>query len=177
MSVRTQQAVRPAAVAGAIGAVGYLGAALVQAADQSVAVRWNVPTAVAALLLVGAVAALNRSGATGNGRAARIGLAATAVGWVTIAAALVVSQLRGEDATALYIVATLLHFTGMVTAGVAVVRAGVWTGWRRWTPLLCGVYAGAASPLFALPGTPGYLAVAGWGACWLLLGAALLARR
>jgi hypothetical protein len=174
---RTGRSTRRAALAGVIGALGFLGTALAQAADPTLAVRWNVVAAIAAVLLVGTVAALSRSGAAGGGRPAGAGLVATALGWVTIAAALVVSLLRGEDATSLYIAATVLHFGGMVVAGVAVARAGVWTGWRRWAPLLCGVYVAAASPLFSLPGVPGFLAVAGWGACWLLLGIALVARR
>jgi hypothetical protein len=98
----TTRSIRTAASVGVAGALGYLGTALVQAADPlppaaaGFASR-NIPSAVAALLLVATVVGLARSGAAGNGRAARIGMIAMALGWVTIAAAHVISQLRGED--------------------------------------------------------------------------------
>lgn len=168
--------VRPAATTGVVGALGFLGTALAQAADPVHAVRWNIPSAVAALLLVGAVVGLWRSGAAGSSRVARIGLVVVASGWAAMAVALVVAQARGEEITALYIVATILHVVGMTPVGVAVLRVGVWTGWRRWMPLLCAAYLLAGSPLFGMPGTPGLLGVAGWGACWLGLGSALLRR-
>lgn len=171
------RAVRPAAIAGVVGALGFLGTALAQAADPVDALRWNIPSAIAALLLIGAVVALWRTGAAGPGRVAQVGLAVVASGWVAMAVAQVVAQVRGEEITAIYIVASILHFVGMAPVGVAVLRAGVWTGWRRWMPLLCAVYLLVGSPLFGMPGTPGLLGVAGWGACWLALASALLRRR
>lgn len=118
-----------------------------------------------------------RSGVTGGGRAARAGLVVVAAGWVVMAIAQVVAQVRGAEITAIYVVATLLHVVGMAPVAVAVLRAGVWTGWARWMPVLCTAYLVAASPLFGVPGTPGLLAVAGWGVCWLGLGSALLRRQ
>lgn len=171
--------VGPPALVGVVGVLGYLAVSLVQAADPltpadaGFTLR-NIPSVVAALLLVGAVVGLARSVAAGTGRAVRMGLAAVALGWVLIAIAQVVSQLRGEDYPPPYIAATVLHVFGMLPAAVAVLRGGVWTGWRRWVPLLCAVYLAAASPFLAMPGTPSFLLGAGWGACWLLLGIVLL---
>jgi putative effector of murein hydrolase LrgA (UPF0299 family) len=87
---------RPAAIAGVVGALGFLGTALAQAADPVQALRWNVLSAIAALLLVGAVIGLWRSGAAGSGRVARIGLVVVASGWVAMAVAQVVAQVRGR---------------------------------------------------------------------------------
>lgn len=171
------QTVRPAAIAGVVGALGFLGTALAQAADPVHALRWNIPSAIASLLLIGAVVGLWRSGAAGGSRLAQVGLVMVAAGWVMMAVAQVVAQVRGEEITALYIVATLLHVVGMTPVGVAVLRAGVWTGWPRWIPLLCAAYLLVASPLFGMPGLPGLLGVAGWGACWLGLSSALLRRQ
>src|ERR687898_575402 len=137
--------IRTAASIGIAGALGYLGAALVQAADPlppaaaGFASR-SIPAAIAAVLLVATVVGLARSGAAGNGRAARIGMIAVALGWVTIAAAHVISQQRGEDFPPPYIIASVLHFSGMVLVGIAVLRAGSWTRWPRWVPLGCAVY-------------------------------------
>jgi hypothetical protein len=39
---------------------------------------------------------------------------------------------------AAYGVASIAVGAGLTLAGVAVARAGRWTGWRRWTPLACG---------------------------------------
>lgn len=166
--------VRPVAIAGVVGALGFLGTALVQAADPAGALAWNVPSAVAGLLMVGTVVGLWRSGAAGRGGLVRAGLAVVAAGWVAMALAQVVAVVRGEEITAIYVVATVLHFVGMAPVGVAALRAGVWTGWRRWTPLLCAAYLVVASPLFGAPGALGLLGVAGWGVCWLVLGVALL---
>ena len=170
---------RKLVLVGVVGAVGYLGAALVQAADPlrpdatGFASR-NIPSAIAALLLVATVVGLARSGVAGNRRAARIGMIAVALGWVTTAAAHVISQLRGEDFPPPYIIATVLQFIGMMLIGVAVLRAGGWTRWPRWVPLGCALYLVSASPSLGLPDAPGHLAVAGWGVCWLVLGLVLL---
>lgn len=56
----------------------------------------------------------------------------------------------------------VIEATIMVPVGVAVLRAGVWTGWRRWMPALCPGYLLAASPLFGAPGALGLPGVTGW---------------
>jgi len=40
----------------------------------------------------------------------------------------------------------------MLVAGVAVLRARVWTGWRRWTPLACGIALPASFLAMAVGG-------------------------
>lgn len=40
----------------------------------------------------------------------------------------------------LYGVPTILIGLGMLVAGVGIVRAGPWTGWRRWTTLVTGAF-------------------------------------
>lgn len=167
----------PVATIGVIGALGFAGTALAQAVDPVDALGWSIPSAIASVLLVGAVIGLWRSGAAGSSRVVPTALVVVASGWLVMAAAQVVTRIRGEGITALYILATLLLFVGMAPVGVAVVRGGIWTGWRRWTPLLCAAYLLVASPLFGVPGAPGLLAVAGLGVCWLGLGSALLRRR
>jgi hypothetical protein len=47
--------------------------------------------------------------------------------------------------------ATLVSAAGLLVAGVATVRAGYWSGWRRFAPLAVGVWLAA---MIALVDTP-----------------------
>jgi hypothetical protein len=46
----------------------------------------------------------------------------------------------------------------MLAAGVAVLRARVWTGWRRWAPLACGLALPLSFAAAAAFGRPGMVA-------------------
>lgn len=137
-----------------------------------------VLNAISHLLLMAGVAGLARSGAAGRGWLAIGGTALTVLGLavLTLAEAAWLAQL--DIAETLYGVATLALMVGLLLAGVAVWRAGRWTGWHRFTPLACGLFI----PLVLVPsmGLPGYAmnyAIGLWGVCWLLLGVALRAER
>jgi hypothetical protein len=47
---------------------------------------------------------------------------------------------------------------GMLAAGISVLRAGVWHGWRRWTPLASGLPPSRWSP----PACSAALSPRGW---------------
>jgi hypothetical protein len=69
-----------------------------------------------------------------------------------------------------YGVASILIGVGLTLAGLAVVRAGEWTGWRRFVPLICGV----AVFIIVIPGVFGpFLAGRLVLAVWMLMFAAL----
>ena len=69
-------------------------------------------------------------------------------------------------------VATALSAVGFLIAGVASVRAGRWTGWRRVTPLATGVWLTA---LIALAVTPALSAGVGiYGLLIAALGVAVV---
>ena len=139
---------------------------------------WWIPTlnAVSHLLLLAGVVGLARAGAVGWGGLAVSGLGLTLLGLAVLTVA-EISWLAGLGATdALYGIATLAMMLGLILAGVAVLRAGRWAGWHRYTPLACGLYIPLVMlPSFALPGLAMNYAIAGWGVCWLLLGLALQA--
>ncbi len=160
------------------GAVGYLARALADAvatAPVSAPVA-SVLATVAALLLVAGPVALDRAGLAGRGRTARAGAVVAAIGWVLIALADTVAATVGAEATALYVTGTGAIFLGMLVVGGAVLRARVWSGPGRWTPLLCALYVLPAGAFFGRDDVLGALAVAGWMLPWLALGIALLLR-
>ena len=65
---------------------------------------------------------------------------------------------------------------GLILAGIAVLRAGWWSGWHRYPVLATGLFIPLIlMPSFALPGYGPNYAIGLWGICWLLLGAALRA--
>lgn len=127
-------------------------------------------------LLAGLVA-LERSGATGG---PRLGLRAAAVGMVllTLTEVLAIAAARSNYSglltgvlDALYGVSTLVIGMGLVGAGVAVLRARVWIGWRRWVPLLTGAYVFVPMMPLMFAGFLGArLAITGWMLLFALLG-------
>src|SRR4028119_1038669 len=99
------------------------------------------------LLLVG-ILGLARSGAAGTGLLGRVGLWISFVGMAALtlcevgAMTLATSPYPspGTDFMDMaYGVASILIGVGLTLAGLAVARAGVWAGWRRFVPLICGV--------------------------------------
>ena len=61
----------------------------------------------------------------------------------------------------------------MLLVGIATLMERRWSGWQRFTPLLIGVYPFVAMFPFVVLGSPNMVAIAGWGACWALLGFAM----
>ena len=130
--------------------------------------------AVSHLLLLAGMVGLARSGAAGRDRLAVGGLGLTLLGLAMLVVAEAVWLSGQGDPGALYGVATLALGLGPILAGVAVIRAGRWGGWRRFTLLACGLYVPLALlPSMALPGPAMNYAIGLWGVCWLLLGVAL----
>jgi hypothetical protein len=84
--------------------------------------------------------------------------------------------IEGDPVVFLLPAGALLGAVGMVVVGVAVVRARRWMGWRRFAPLLAGVYPIVAMFGFvAVTGSPNAPAVVGWSLPWLLFAAAAAA--
>jgi hypothetical protein len=135
--------------------------------------------------LVVALVALCLSGALGPGRAARAG------GWLAVAGMLgltfaELNTIRYAEwdfdtanaglLGATYGVTTNLVGLGLLVAGVGAVRARVWSGWRRWLPLIIGI----ATFVELTPGMFGgfviaRLAIAVWMLLFALLGQGLRA--
>lgn len=128
-----------------------------------------------------AVAALAFSDAGGRSRVARAGLAVAIVGQLVIAVAEVIWPSNPDLGDALFGVSPILTGAGLITAGVAVIRAGVRTGAPRFLPLTLGlstivvlipVMVGSGGP----PAPLALWTIAGWDLLWLLLSASVLGR-
>jgi len=134
--------------------------------------------------LVTVLVALARSGAVGKARLARAGAWLGVVGMVMLTCMeLIATHYAGWDTKAAndgtmgagYGVSTSLVGLGMLAAGVGVLRARVWSGWRRFIPLLLGI------TLFLVV-TPGMfggfviarLAIGSWMALYAALGWSLV---
>jgi hypothetical protein len=82
---------------------------------------------------------------------------------------------RTDTIEAWYAVASTAIGVFLVVAGIAVLRAKVWTGWQRYLPLALGIYV-------FVPLTPGIfgpfvvarLVITGWMAVFAVFGWALL---
>ena len=142
----------------------------------------NILVTISHVLVFIGVIGLARSGAAGNGWLAKIGLGIALLGsFLTIPSEfiLLVDSLFALGEMLLPICALLMG-VGMLLAGIAVLRTRHWLGWHQYTPLICGVYVfvvlfPAFAISFAIAEGVAFLALGGWGLCWLLLGAALRA--
>lgn len=142
-------------------------------------VIWTVSHA---LMFVGTLG-LARSGAVGTSRAGRVGVRIALVGMALIAVielAFVFVATEAADATPAVVLdsaigmATVLAALGFVLAGVATLRADVWQGWQRLVPLLCGLFVLVVFiPVLVIEPDLFLWPVAGWSACFVLLGMAL----
>jgi hypothetical protein len=127
-----------------------------------------------------AVVALARCGAAGARPLATTGIGAAGLGAVLLAIAEVTTEGSPGASAALFAVAPILVGLGLVLAGIAVVRAGRWTGWRRWVVLALGIYVFAVlMPVIVAsggpPAVPSLAALLGWELLWLLIAASVLA--
>jgi hypothetical protein len=162
-------------IAGA--ALTFVGGIPFAAFEAQIPPPWWIATlnAVSHPLLIAGVIGLARSGAAGRGRLATTGVGLTLLGLVVLTVAEVLSLINMDTAVLFYSAATLLMLLGLILLGIAALRAGRWTGWRRFTPLVCGLFIPVVLlPSFALPGLASNYAIGVWGVCWLMLGLALL---
>lgn len=129
----------------------------------SLATATTLTWGLSQVMFVFTLVLLARSGAVGISRPGRVGAWLSVAGGVVFvtahAVSLVFRDARTDDpagvtALALFGGASLLTAVGFLLAGAAVVRAGRWTSWRRYTVLAVGVWMVCMVPLqftFLLP--------------------------
>lgn len=168
--------VRTAGVLCAVGgagwlAIGFVSEVILQPTGTGYAASQMVWILVQTLLLVGVIG-LALSGAA-SGRFAAVALSIALLGRVDFVAAEFHSLIIGEESILLPIGA-MVTAVGMTLVGIAVLRAGRWEGWRRFAPLLVGLYPFVAMfPFILITDEPSMVAISLWGLPWLLLGYAL----
>jgi hypothetical protein len=197
MARQGTKSLRTAGVSCIIGAAATtLGGTVVQGIVQPATTvsdhRWSYPWSSGALVPVSilwgslhvlvfvGVLGFARSGVAGHSRSARLGTALALVGtallFVGEMASIAIRDQRTDDTGAvivggIFALAILLTAVGFLAAGIATVRARLWQGWRRFTPLTAGIVTFALLGLNATKALPTGVAI--YGLCLLALGVAL----
>jgi hypothetical protein len=173
MTVASRTTGTAAAIGGlAIVALGIDGAV----APDSLGSLWFVLAGIAAELLAYGVLGLRTvvSGVRGT----RVATTVAAVAMALFGLAHFATLIDEDTAIAVFSAISIVAAAGLAVAGVAVARADRWRGARGIVPLLTGVWPVATIPAGAALGdVPHFLAIAGWGVCWVALGSVLLGAR
>jgi len=164
-----------AAVALGLGGVLWAAAALIGGADggDHFYVAESIWLAAQLALLIGTIE-LWRARPHGSSRAGHVGFAIASLGRALFVLAEVLALVTGEIQESVLPAAVTLTTLGMIIVGVAVVRAGILNGWRRWVFLAVGVYPLLFMiPFAAVMGEPPVASLIGWGAMFVLSGVAV----
>ncbi len=197
MARTNPETIRSLATAFMIGAAGTaLSGALVQfVVEPATNVsddRWSYPWTtgpfvvvsllyiVLHLLVAVGLIGFGRSGVAGTSRAARSGVALAVAGTLVLAAGELASlPIRDAlvDDTSAHIVGAVfglgvvLSAIGLLLTGKATLSARIWHGWRRYTPLVAGIWTTALVGVEATTALPAGVGV--YGACLLAMAIAL----
>ena len=130
-------------------------------------------------MILGLVA-LRWCGAVPPSRLGRVGLLVAVSGMVVltinellaiIPAGQATDSSSAETVGGIYGLATIVIGLGMIAAGIAAVRGGVWSGWERWLPLVLGIWLFVPTiPAMFIEGDVARVALAGWALLFALLG-------
>jgi hypothetical protein len=138
-----------------------------------------LPRGIIHLGELAAVVALALSGAAGTGLLGRLGLGLACLGELMLAVAEVITLSAPGTSETLFAIAPNLVGLGLILTGIAVIRAGRFTGWRRYVTLALGIYIFVVlTPvIIAAGGPPALPAIAGllvWQVLWVLIAVAVL---
>lgn len=155
--------------------------ALIDAFGFDIGPAWFALAAVGLAGIVVGLVALRRVDATGPGGVGRVALVVAIVAMAVFTVAHVAEAVVPDSAVLFFFLGQTIASLALVVAGVVIARAGRWSGWRRFVPLVCGLYPLVVmTPVFILVGhglPASFVAIAGWGLCWAALGSALRQRR
>jgi hypothetical protein len=148
--------------------------------SSSAFVAFSIFSAVLHGLVVAGLVAFGRSGVAGRSRAATSGVALAVTGTVLLLvgelASIPIRDAELDDTStalvgAIFGVASVLSAIGILLIGRATLRAGVWEGWRRFTPLVTGIWTSILVAVALTPAIHGGVGV--YGLCLLAMAIAL----
>ncbi len=116
--------------------------------------------------------------AAGSGRFGKIALGLFGFGWLALLVALPIAAVTGNQDLPLYPIGGLISTLGGLLSGVAVVTAGRWHGWQRFSVLFYALYYFLVLmvPLIVANRPPTLVTEALWGLAWLPMAYALATR-
>ena len=134
-----------ARIAGMVGLVGgLLGAAIdvfeLMTLPTEVSMATGLRNALGLLMLIVGLAGMAALGATGSGWWGRVGIGAVILAYIVLIVGELIEPFDPATAAVIFETVPLVIGPGMVLAGVAVLRARRWSGWRRFVPLAMGAY-------------------------------------
>ncbi len=114
--------------------------------------------------------------AAGDGWFGTIALGLFAFGWAALLVAEPLAWITRNNNLALFPIGGLTAALGALISGIAVVVAGRWKGWQRFSVLFYALYYILALllPLFIANQGPTLATESLWGLAWLPIGAALI---
>jgi hypothetical protein len=145
-------------------------------------VAFSIFSATLHAIVIAGLVAFGRSGAAGRSRAATGGVALAVAGTALLLvgelASIPIRNAEVDDASAMIVgaifgVASIASTFGFLLIGRATLRAGVWHGWRRFTPLATGLWLVVLTPLGLAAPTLLHGGVGIYGLCLLAMAIAL----
>jgi hypothetical protein len=145
-------------------------------------VGFSIFSAVLHGMVIIGLLAFGRSGAAGRSRAAASGMALAIAGTALLLvgelASIPIRDAKVDDTSAAIVgaifgVASVASTVGFLLIGRATLRAGVWHGWRRFTPLATGIWLVVLTPVGLAAPTLLHGGVGVYGLCLLAMAIAL----
>ncbi|MFI5693039.1 hypothetical protein ACIA58_14425 [Kribbella sp. NPDC051586] len=172
ITTTARSALRPLGWTTIVGGLGIVAAGAVAAVDANVAdSAWFGFAGASALLATAGVLGLRRAVAVPLARKA---LGAVAVTMTLFALAHFYAVADQDRAIPFFSACMMLSALGLIVAGVAILRARLWSGAARALPLVTGLWPLTIPIGLALGDVPHFVAIALWGVCWTALGRLLL---
>jgi hypothetical protein len=158
-----------------VGGLGIAAAGLVGAVQPDVPSGVWMPGAGVAVLLA-TVGVLGLRQAVAGIAVARTALACAAVTMTLFGLGHFYAAVDEDTGIPLFSAFLLLSVIALTTAGVAIVRAGIWRPAARVLPLILGLWPVTVPIGEAIGNVPHFLAITCWGILWICLGRLLAGR-